>query len=393
MQNRSTPNHDNFRSREHPVENDDCCSVCCCCCCSIWLYLFCCRSMKRTLRVKLLWGYMMILGLTAGVVTGLVIFGSVDTEMAISDMRVIDQKLSHIFCDSVDIESDDFESLFDAYFMQDTPKIDPDKREIYNETYSQFVEQNSNVYKQFYLLAGSTVKLTGEVDSFIDLNLISGQDNFNKYIDNGMDCVECVLDDSGLFDRGQNHIKFDIQETGLYFFVFVSRLADTWMELRFSLRRTVYDTSESLVHCDYSTSCVFDYDMTQTGTPVVIIHAKNSDKEHYDERTFTITTSCVARSWLYVLIFLGIPSLLSIVISVIIIRRCSDPQPEVTYVRQRPHERTPLLWDTVRAPAVVVLPPKYEDIVRTDNDLPSYEEATASMSSVVIQSSNQTNTS
>ncbi|XP_060084059.1 uncharacterized protein LOC132563317 [Ylistrum balloti] len=385
MQTRSTS--DNIRSGEAPV--DDCCTACCCCCCSLWLYLFCCRSMKRTLRMKLLWVYMVVLGLTTGVVTGVVIFGSVQTEMAMSDMRVIDKKMSNVFCDSVDIESDSFESKFDAFFMKNTPEILPDIQKPYNESYTQFVEQNSFVTKRFYLLTGSAVTLTGFVKSFTELNLIRGEDNYNNYVDSGKQCMDCVEDSWSLLEDRDNNIHIDIEDTDVYLFVFVSSIEDTWIDMRFSLLRTVYDTSNHLDVCMDTITCVFDYDITDSKTPVVILYAKASKKHHYDEGSIFIETSCVSRSWIFVLIFFGIPTFLSIVISIFIFRRCSDPQPEVTYNAVRSNERTPLLWDTARAPAVVILPPKYEDIIGTDNDLPSYEEATTSTCNVNNQSSNQ----
>ncbi|XP_033760804.1 uncharacterized protein LOC117342701 [Pecten maximus] len=384
MQNRLPSGRGNIRSRDHQIESDDCCVACCCCCCSIWLYLFCCRSMKRTLRVKLLWAYMMILGLTTGVVTGVVLFGSVDTEMSLSDMRIVDRKLSSVFCDNVDIESENFDSMFDAYFMKHKPTILPGIRETYNETYSKFIEEKSDVYKQFYLLTGSTVKITGQVDSYIELSLIRGQDNFDKYLDSDMQCIECVLEWRSMFKYGVENINFDIMDTDLYFFVFVSRLEDTWIDLHFRLRRTVYDTSQNIGYCPDATSCVFDFDMSTSETPVVLIHAKASNKQHFDVEPITIQTSCVGRSWLFVIIFFGLPTFLSIILSILIISRCSDPQPqqELPQNSRYPDERTPLLWDTIRAPAVVVLPPKYEDIVRADNNLPSYEEATSSNTSI-----------
>lgn len=348
--------------------------------------------MKRTTRVKLLWAYMMILGLITGIVTGVVIFGSVDTEMSLSDMRIVTKKLSPAFCDNVDIENQGYDSTFDAYFMKHKPDILPDIRETYNETYSQFIEKNYYAMKQFYLLAGSKVKITGTVDSYIELNLIQGRGNLNKYLDSGLECIDCILDSRSLFRYQDNNLlHFDIFSTEDYFFVFVSRIDDAWIDLRFSLRRTVYDTSQYLDQCTGETSCVFDYNMGNSETPVVLIHAKPSHNDHFDENTITIRTSCVGRSWLFVLIFFGLPALLSIIISILIVYRCSEPQPEpsVTQRTRGPDERTPLLWDTVHSPAVVVLPPKYEDIFQADDSLPSYEEATGSNTiSIGIQTSN-----
>lgn len=340
--------------------------------------------------MKLLWVYMMILGLVGGLTTGVVLFGSTTTDMAPSDMRIVDEKLSYLFCDSVEISGYP-QSTFTAYFLNSNPLIDPSRWETYNETYVQLVETESYVYTQFYLLAGSVVTLTGSVDSTVELNVIRGKDNFNKFVyNNGLHCVDCVYDEWFLYEDEDIHITMDFPDTDLYYFVFVGRHKNGWMTLQFSLQRTLYNVDDYISSCDQTSECIFDFDISNAGNlPILVIKAKSTDVDHYNEQLMSIETSCVARSWLYVLIFFVGPTLFSIIFSIFIFRSCSDPTEEVVIPRLQPHhERTPLLWNQSEIPAVVVLPPKYEDIVGADDGLPSYYEATANTSGVNIQRDN-----
>jgi hypothetical protein len=78
---------------------NDCCMSCCCMGCTGLGYLFCVKKMRRSMRVKLFLLYLSMLCVTFGVLTGTVFYGPYETNFTATDMRLIKDRLSFIFCD------------------------------------------------------------------------------------------------------------------------------------------------------------------------------------------------------------------------------------------------------------------------------------------------------
>ncbi|XP_033760209.1 uncharacterized protein LOC117342252 [Pecten maximus] len=157
-----------------------------------------------------------------------------------------------------------------------------------------------------------------------------------------------------------------------------------WAECQLDLTRTVYKTDTS-ASCFKVTTCEFSLALKESYPPKQVIVKLEPDKiasgDRYMYESTSIQSTCVARLWVYILLFLCCPAIVCIILSVLIYKCCSDPEQEDEDEEEDiSDERSPLLWESAPSySAVVTEPPKYEDIMtETDDRLPSYEEAVAS---------------
>ncbi|XP_069103501.1 uncharacterized protein [Argopecten irradians] len=369
---------------------DDCCTGCCltCCCCCCWS-----RSMvQRKSRIKMLWMYFLITGLIVGITVGVVFYGSVFTDFTATDMRVIDRKISHAFCDSINIDTANVKSNFapfSAYLVDGPVEIDPIRKEKDAlELTFDIQERWSYATRQFHLLSGSSAKLfCPEVTGTMDVVIMKGRSNYTRFMEDSPNyhCIGCEFARVQYSIRHSGPTTWTFPNTDEYFFVFVGHEA-LWADCKLDLTRSVYKT-DTTASCYKVTTCEFSLSLQESNPPKQVIVKLEPDKDSTSSRymysTTSIQSTCVARLWVYILIFLCCPAMLCIIFSVLIYKCCSDPEEEEDDNDDDiSDERSPLLWDNApNYSAVVTEPPKYEDIIG-DNRLPSYEEAVASGSTI-----------
>ena len=160
---------------------DGCCYACCCFGCSIIGILCCCKQMSRSTRMKLLFIYLQVIGVILGVVTGVVYFGPVSNRLEPTGMKYVFRHLSPVFCEGVAIESKMWDvtspETFTAYLVDMKPEIDSNKRQTYNESITKYISKDTHAYQTFYLLEGSSVRLTLVTQSLSMLYVVQGRRN------------------------------------------------------------------------------------------------------------------------------------------------------------------------------------------------------------------------
>ena len=358
---------------------------CCVSFTSVFKLIFC-VNIKRSSRVKILWFWITSISITAGVLMSQVIFGPVTRIISPTDMRIVDSKVSTIFCESLVLDSQ--WTTFSAYLLPAKPDIVFNKLDRFEVRRNKFLHFGEYKYWNFYLLQQSEVTIKSCTDGTVYLYVIRGQRNLKrwlryKYCDNCY--VEKQLINVACPSKTTYNFKADV--TDEYYFVYMNSNEKTWLTLQIILERSLYDTSNAKDSCAQSIWCSLNLNIE---SDQVIVYQISNDDQKFDFDDITITTSCSPRRWIYLLLFLFLPFSLGIAFCSIVYIACKDPRTtgDVSDARTRARsriarqyltERTPLLWahaPYIVEPAVPICPPKYEDIVfENDTSPPSYEEA------------------
>lgn len=338
----------------------------------------------------MLWMYLLILGLFIAVTVGVVFYGTFYTQFTVSDMKIVDdEKLSTLLCASVTLDTSNPTSdlsLFSAYLLDSPVQIDTSNRDKigFDLTFN-FDEAWSYPVRQFYFLTGSSLTASCQTDVEMDMILIKGLKNYTIF-KNSQDhtCPSCDYAHVVFDEKHAGPKSWTFPDTDEYYFIFITH-RPSWVQCTFDIERTVYNTELAISSCLKSTTCEFSLDIAQHNPVTEIVIKLEPESEasgsRYMYSSTSVQTSCVARLWIYLLLFLGCPGVLCIILSVLIYKGCSDPVRLEEEEEDTDDEQAPLLWDNVPqySGTVVTEPPKYEDVVAEDNQLlPSYEEAVAS---------------
>jgi hypothetical protein len=139
-----------------------------------------------------------MLCVTFGVLTGTVFYGPYETNFTATDMRLIKDRLSFIFCDGVSVNSNDPSNTFSAYLLESPPIIEKHINQTYKTETTSFIDDGSYINHQFYLLNGSVIDINICVDRNVLVYVIKGKRNFNYFINNGLWCEDC-FEKTGIF--------------------------------------------------------------------------------------------------------------------------------------------------------------------------------------------------
>ncbi|XP_046572968.1 uncharacterized protein LOC124281002 isoform X2 [Haliotis rubra] len=362
-------------STSNPEQCDECCLKCCCGACYFLGYVFCVRPMTRAKRAQIVWIYCFLLAIVGAAVCGLGIFGPYEEDIAPTDMRSVDRKISTLFCDSLTLDSN---SEFSAYLFDTQPYVDPDRLQNYYQRESIYIVNGDYNYWKFYLLEGSVINVMSCSDTNIDLYVIKGEDNFITWKEH-KNCNDCFIKAILVTKDCKNsmdHYTLNATTSDDYYFVYKNNIYDTWVTAEFTLTRTLYDTNGSIYSCLNTVDCDIDLDLNSN--QVIVYHI--SDDSFPDD--FSITTTCNARPSVYVLAFCACPLLLGCVLTIFVCVCCKDPQnnglrqiraPRRHVLSRFPNERTSLLAGRPRAE--VPQPPRYEEV--DSSAPPPYEHISA----------------
>ncbi|KAK3590007.1 hypothetical protein CHS0354_035037 [Potamilus streckersoni] len=347
-------------------------------------YIFCIEKMKRSTRIKVLWSWLIIITLTLSLILNYVIYGAKSFTASETDMRIVRDKISYIFCSGVEISSKDY--LFDAYLIEGELTIQEKRETSQSFTY---INLNLNEYKyfQFYFLSGSTVTLSHCSENNVTFYVITGKSNFKLWQENNL-CENCYIRKEYLLGRNDCNVllnystfpeySFNVSIEDSYFLIYANNpFQSTNVSIKCSLYRSVYDVSRASE--SHFSSLDWSFEIDKPDQNVVFMVKQLSQHLQYNPSE-NFTTRCICRVWIYVLIF-GVGCILTGAIScTLIIGLCKEPDLYTNRIHFITYsERTPLLSGTTPPPSyadVINTPPKYEDVIpKKDNDLPSYQEA------------------
>ncbi|XP_046328729.2 uncharacterized protein LOC124112645 isoform X1 [Haliotis rufescens] len=367
-----------YRRRYHwstssPEQSDECCLKSCCGACYFLGYLFCLRQMTRAKRAQIIWTYCFALAVVGAMVCALSVFGPFEQDVTPTDMRIVNRKISTLFCDSLTLDST---SEFSAYLLNTQPDVDTDQIQKYQQRDSVYILNGDYSYWKFYLLEGSVMNVMSCADANVDLYIMKGEDNFNTWKKDNF-CSDCFIQDMIVTNGCQDsmdHYTLNASTSDDYYFVYKNNIYDTWVTAEFRLKRTLYNTNGFTDRCLNSVNCDLDLDLDSNQ---VIVYHISDDSFPGD---LSITTTCNARPWVYVLAFAACPLFLGCVLTTFVCTCCKDPRsnglrqirPPRRVLSRFSNERTSLLAGRPRAE--VPQPPRYEEV--DSSAPPSYEQIT-----------------
>ncbi|XP_046346872.2 uncharacterized protein LOC124127528 isoform X2 [Haliotis rufescens] len=256
-------------SSSSPEQCDECCLKCCCGACYFLGYLFCLRQMTRAKRAQIIWTYCFVLAVVGAMVCALSVFGPFEQDVTPTDMRIVNRKISTLFCDSLTLDST---SQFSAYLFNTQPDVDTDQIQKYQQEDSVYILNGDYNYWKFYLLEGSVMNVMSCADTNIDLYIIKGEDNFNTWKRDNF-CSDCFIKERIVTKSCQvsmDHYTLNASTSDDYYFVYKNSIYDAWMTAQFRLERTLYNTNGFTDRCLNSVNCDLDLDL---------------DSNHGDEKT------------------------------------------------------------------------------------------------------------
>ncbi|XP_067670590.1 uncharacterized protein [Haliotis asinina] len=296
------------------------------CCCFFFIFginivsiLLCIRKMSRYLRIALLWIYVATAVLTAGLLISITVLGTNKFQAAPTDMRKVEDHVNNAFCQSLTLNSTD---PFEAYTFEQEPVVDTNRTEEFNTSYRMTIFNQNYEYWGFYLLPGSTLRLSSSnsYPIFTMLFVIQGESNLQTWLDGEGDCSGCYIYKHDL--QSLDTYAMNSTEADNYFFVFFNDgLYDASTTANFFIRRTLYDVTKATSNCTFvpgKPSCRFDVSLNPEQS--VVFHSSRRARH----QSIDMWSSCKARAWMYVIVFALIPILVASAVSLLFWKFCKD---------------------------------------------------------------------
>jgi hypothetical protein len=362
----------------------------------------------------ILWTVLLLCTLLSGFALGFGVYGGKSTIVAPTDMRQVMKGLSTGMCTGVMVDMD---YVSNAYILPATPRVVPGSHTKYTQESRIILNEFDPKYWQFYLLTGSHVTLKTGSDVGVTLYVIKGDKNTKN----------CVVDRNSCKYIFQEYIfpqaTFDmkINNTDEYYFLYHTR-ASGYLTSDFTLIRTLYGVTEYTDKCSNGGgSCYLEYN-TMFSKETVVIVAKDSTQNY---TTHNMNSSCQANTLMYLIFFAALPLIIGILGQACLNTYCKQingtaggPNENLSqqhlWAANEDNEANPVLRQVVvrsgyrtfeelhegsrtepgsrhsayasaeqeggtfsaGGRSVVTPPPKYEEVVTTSCQLPSYEEAT-----------------
>lgn len=330
--------------------------------------------MKRSIKVKLLFAFLVTTGVICGVLIGCVLYAQVSVEFQQTESRLT--KYKSLVCSSVSVESD---NLLSAFIFNSMPTISQRHREYFNISLVNILEARESIVIPFHFLSGSKVTFTNPkhryYTSAFKIYVVKGKSNYDRLVENDFDCSDCSEDVRRIKPLQVVKYSWTFDVTSDYFIVFYNEdrsFVDVIGKL--FINRTVYNTVQSIQSCHDVFLCDLDMDLSKP-TQFILTHSNRKPADFgYDvsNDVIVINTSCEPRIWMYVLLFIGSPLILATLISFTL---KLDREEHVSLHAN--NERTHLINESNYRPYYSP-PPKYEDVLREpSNAPPSYEQTTS----------------
>ena len=343
-------------------------------CCGPIGYVLCCRRMRKSSRIQIIWGWLLLAAIATCTVLGFLVYQPDKPFATPSDMRPVIKNFHPLFCEAAKIITPPGSPLtFDAYVIRGELKTDIMDRQIYESNSAFYVDAKEFYFFAFYLLYDSGVSMRHCPKHSLTFYVFRGQNNFKTWkTDSG--CEDCYLFKryirSGPFDCDVFDMSVAAEDD--YFFVYsTDHKMGTWVDIHVYENRSIYDLGESNPVCSNVHSCEVVINDLEEKAVYQVNGYYNLDGNSHP----VFTTKCVPRIWSYIIIHGLIVVIVGAVCTVLINKCCKDVQ--IFPSDRRTEERAPLL-NSLLPPSystVTLTPPKYEDIVKDfDYDLPSYSD-------------------
>lgn len=333
-------------------------------------FLFCIVKMKPRTRIILTWLYC-VLG--ASITGGLLgkYYSSYSTSASPTDMRKVD-RISNAFCESVSVDAS---TPITTYKLKNEPPINDTSAELYVESVKTSLLRNTYEYWGFYLLHGSVATATVCPDNGMSLYIIRGKANLDTWIENSLcdNCYEREYFVFGCFGSQGSSYTLTAYESDQYFFLFandgsgVIGPGPAAADITFKLNRRLYDLSGASVVCSNDRDCTVPLSITAV---TIVFEVPRSS-----ELDISIDITCHARWYIYLMLFLVIPSVCGTLVTLLIVkcsRKLDQERPrsdsQVFVVSENEQLRGFAANDSlssvvVQPPSYMEAPPRYEDVV------------------------------
>ncbi|CAH1775358.1 unnamed protein product [Owenia fusiformis] len=316
-----------------PRPRDDCCSPrphhrpgedCCKCMCKLCVLFFLKNRMSTKRKIFLLWTGIGILTLLIGLTVRFGIYGQKSISAAPGDSLLLPNYQSAFMCTGIDIKLSQINTAVDVLQFSKTPPLSETKL-------SQKLQKGTTVlpfkyeFWGFHLLPGSNVQVDTTIVNDIDLYVIKGKMNLERW-KNDAECWGCKLASyTYRYIPGRSSTKFTanipINKEDDYFFIYASlkythsNLPYTAITAGFLINRAQYDTTNPINKCSLggnNQQCSLD--MNYLSPKKILINFKpDSELDNID-----VVTYCYPRYTIYFILFLIIPGLIGSAITFVL---------------------------------------------------------------------------
>ncbi|XP_060084055.1 uncharacterized protein LOC132563314 [Ylistrum balloti] len=277
----------------------------------------CCKGQDHFHTIMIFWGWVIVLFLITGLSVGLGRFGSTDIPVSPSDMVIMKRGIDPVLCEGVSVRTT---LPVNTYLLPSAPNI-ASERVTYSFNKTTFVDEDKYEYWGFYLIAGSDIEIITCTRYYGTMYIIKGDRQFGHWKEDNDDSrnskTKKTIGGCNYPSYLNTRVSYHISSTDEYYFVFANH--DYFMldiDISFRLNRTVYDLGERQnIVCSNSTAC----DVTFLGTDSsesIVVYVPPSDEFDFD-----VTTKCLTRDYLFVVIFLLIPVMIGSLFTICMLHR------------------------------------------------------------------------
>jgi len=246
----------------------------------------------------------------------------VDVEFSLGDQSIVGGPFWATFCREMHLDAN---HTFNAFHLKSYPGC------LENTMTMNFLVAYHNrplkgrdkLYAYYNFLAGSSISITIGIDQqAVEFYIIQGEDNYKIWEQHGT-CSDCFLEYSTLtyaWGSWSWTYKMEINTTDSYYYVISNPLSDQpgniiLADIVIDMNRTVYSLKNSVVNdCDNVTSCVMKLKpFSHERVMVEYLHRDRHQRQTY------VTVSCKPRLYIYGVIFIIIPCLLSLSVAGLIV--------------------------------------------------------------------------
>ena len=254
-----------------------------------------------------------------GLLSGLLVrnFAFIDNRFNVypypSDVRLVREKISTVFCSSIVLHSLTSGTLT-AYKFSGEPKRQSELKTFHNTKLYLRVHSSTFQHWEYYLNKHSEYSFfLHNVDVGATLIVIKGWSKYKEYIQKGSRCSDC-------FHAGPEEcyapscsdvgIRKSVQEDGEYFFIVKNndKYYDAEVSVNLAVSGREYDLSTYIDRCSLTTSCALLF--TFSSNEIVAVRSNQNN-------VISVMSRCNPNNWGYVLYFGVVPAYVGLMLVVV----------------------------------------------------------------------------
>ncbi|XP_060084060.1 uncharacterized protein LOC132563318 [Ylistrum balloti] len=358
------------RSNRRNRRGEDCTSNDCKRCFLSLGLCFGCRGQNNFVKIFKIWAWLLIMSFVTGLAVGFGRYGPTNIPVSPSDMMPITRGIHPSFCEGVKIES----TLPVNTYLLPSPLVMSPNKIAHSITQTAVIVGDRYEYWGFYLLSGSVIEIDICGDNVGDLYIIQGDRNFHSWKENNYDpgtYKKTVRTKPCAQPRyAKTKLNYSVMVTDEFYIVLANHKRQPLSSsITFILNRTVYDLGRYIEFYNSSKQCTIDVSEDKA----IVVYVPESD-----DFDFSIKTSCVRRTAVFLAIFLIIPLVIGVLVTggiAYMICRANALKRDIhrreghALISTPPaHEYQTLVNDLRNEPSA----PSYNDVM---GDPPSYDQA------------------